>query len=168
VSGPRTITVVAISFLLTLIIAGSVLWYEIDRSPPFSYLESHFDRDEAQAGETINLTLRIRWARTNCSTTLERTIIGSDGRIYKILDAEGHSTVTLGPPPARILDRDNIAVSTRPVTLPANLPAGVAIHSPNVWERCTSPAVRWGDYLTDIWPIFVGPKGAEAKITIKP
>lgn len=165
-TAPRPAYVVTATAIVTAVVGGLFGWYEIDRSAPFSYQAAYFDREEAKAGETVNLTLRIRWPRTNCSTELERTFIGSDGKIYKVLDAQGRSTVKLGPPPGQILDANKIAASTREVRLPAGLPPGIAIHSPNAWERCTSPAKTWGDYLTDLWPIFVGPKGADATIRI--
>jgi len=152
---------------VTAALSAPVLWYEIDRSPPLEYLAASFDVAEAAPGQKVKLTLKIKWPRTNCSTELERTFIGADNHVYKILDAEGHSTVRLGPPPPSILGQDNVAISTREVTLPADLPDGVATHSPNVWMRCASPALKWGDFLSELWPIFVGPKGAEAKIVIK-
>lgn len=164
---PCVRTLILISLLATLAVAGSLAWYEIDRSAPFRYEAAFFDRAEAAPGETVNLTLRLRWPRRNCSTRLERTFIGSDKQVYKTYTADGKTTVQLGPPPAQAFGPDNIVVSTRPVTLPAEIPQGVAIHSPNVWMRCTSPAHKWGDYLTELWPIFIGPKGAQAKITIK-
>lgn len=148
-------------------LSAPVLWYQIDRTPPLEYIDAYFDRPEAKAGEKVKLTLKIKWPRTNCSTELERRFIGSDGSIHKILDKEGHSTIKLGPPPPQILDGNNVATSTREVILPEGLPEGITTHSPDAWERCTSPANKWGDWLTEIWPIFVGPKGAEAKIMIK-
>lgn len=150
------------------LVSAPVMWHEIDRSPPLEYVAAYFDRAEARPGETVRLTLKIRWPRTNCSTELERTFISSaDNGIHKILDSEGRSTIRLGPPPPQILDANGIATSTREVTLPRDLPDGIATHSPNAWERCTSPAVKWGDYLTEMWPIFVGPQGAGATIMIR-
>lgn len=153
--------------ILAAALSAPVLWFEIDRSPPLEYVDAYFDRAEAKPGETVRLTLKIRWPRKNCSTELERRFIGSDNGIYKLLDKDGHSTVHLGPPPPQILDANNIATSTREVTLPLGLPEGIATHSPGAWEVCTSPMVRWGDALTAIWPIYVGPSGAGAKILIK-
>lgn len=158
--------IIALTVLFTASISAPIIWFEIDRSPPLEYQAAYFDVPEAKPGQKVKLTLKIRWPRTNCSTDLERTFIGWDGTIHKIVDAEGHSTVRLGPPPPAILV-DGVATSTREVTLPDDLPDGVATHSPNAWLRCTSPAKKWGDYLTDIWPVFVGPAGAEAKIIIR-
>lgn len=157
-------------FIIIAIIAGALgapaLWYEIDRSPPLEYLDAYFDVPRAAPGQRVKLTLKIKWPRQNCSTELERTFIGSDGHIYKIVTPDGYSTVRLGPPPAKILDEDSVAISTRDVVIPEGMPEGIAIHSPNAWERCTSPALKWGDYISEIWPIFIGPRGAEAKIMI--
>lgn len=154
--------------VIAALLSAPVMWYQIDRSRPLEYVEAYFDRAEARPGETVRLTLKIRWPRTNCSTELERTFISSaDNGIHKILDAEGHSTVRHGPPPRQILDPNGIATSTREVILPRDLPDGLATHSPNAWMRCTSPAVKWGDYLTELWPIFVGPQGAGATIMIR-
>lgn len=159
------------------IIVGAILaipfyFHQIDRSPPLEYLEARFDRAEARAGDRVNLILKIRWPRTNCSTELVRTFVSTNERgeksLHKTYTDDGKNSVVLGPPPLSSIEPDGTTLSTRPVTLPADLPPGVAVHSPHTWHRCTFPAKKLGDYLTELWPIFVGPKGAEARIMIKP
>lgn len=162
----------------TLIAVVPFGMYEIDRSEPLVYREAWYEAvpaegqkvgsviTEAAPGQQVVLALKIEWPRTNCSTELQRSFIGSDKAIYKVPLAAGEPS-RLGPPPAQFLAADRTFVSRRRVTLPAELPGGVATHSPSAWVRCTSPAVKWGDYLTELWPIFVGPKGADAQIMIR-
>lgn len=177
-STPRQWVVVLISFLVTMAVAGSFAWYTIDRSAPLIYLDAWFEAlpapgetsaariEAARPGETVVLALKIKWQRTNCSTELERRFIGSDGSVHKVARLPS-DPARLGPPPKQFLSADGSIVSRRRVVLPDDLPDGQATHSPNAWERCIFPAEKWGDYLTDIWPIFVGPKGADAKIMIR-
>lgn len=167
---------VLITALLTIGCAGPFLWYEIDRNDPLIYEAAWFETvpttpgapgvviTEAAPQQKVVLVLKIKWPRTNCSTELQRNFIGSDGAIYKVPLAEGEPA-RLGPPPASRLAPDSTIVSRRTIVLP-DLPTGIATHSANVWERCTSPAEKWGDYLSEAWPIFIGPKGADAKILI--
>lgn len=167
-----------VTIAVTLLAVAPLGMYEIDRSEPLVYRAAWYESipiegqkagsviTEAAPGQQVVLALKIEWPRTNCSTELQRNFIGSDGAIYKVPFAAGESS-RLGPPPAQFLATDRTFVSRRRVTLPAELPDGVATHSPNAWERCTSPAEKWGDWLTEVWPIFVGPKGAEAQITIR-
>lgn len=167
--------IIGMTVALTAAVAAPAAWWEIDRSPPLEYVGGWFEQadappgtiiERAAPGQTVVLALKIKWPRTNCSTELERRFIGSNGEIYKVPRAPDEP-VHLGPPPAKILQPDTSLISRRKVVIPHNLPEGIATHSPNAWERCTSPAEKWGDYLTDIWPIFVGPKGAEIPIEIK-
>lgn len=158
------------------ILAGALLaipigFWQIDRSKPLEYLEARFDRAEARAGDTVNLTLKIRWPRTNCSTELIRTFVSTNHKgektLHKTYTENGRHSVILGPPPKSVLI-NGVATSTRPVVLPSDLPPGETVHSPHTWHRCTFPVQKLGDYLTELWPIFVGPKGADARIMIKP
>lgn len=160
------------------LMSAPVMWYEIDRTPPLIYRDAWYEAvpaqgekiaqriTEATPGQEVVLALKIEWPRLNCSTELERRFIGSDDAIYKVPRA-ANEPARLGPPPARLLAPDRTFVSRRRVVLPEELPEGAATHSPDAWERCTSPAEKWGDWLTELWPIFVGPRGAEARITIK-
>jgi hypothetical protein len=175
---PRFRKWLAIAAALTAVAAFPVAWYEIDRADPFVYQAAWFESlpapgekighiiTEAAPGETVILALKLKWLRPNCATELERTFIGSDKVVYKVPRAEGEPA-RLGPPPAQFLDQDGMLISRRRVVLPPELPEGTATHSPNVWERCTSPAQKLGDYLTEWFPIYIGPKGADAKILIK-
>lgn len=163
--------------ILAAILSAPVMWYQIDRSPPLIYRGGWFEAVPvngktgerimvAAPGQEVILALNIEWPRLNCSTELERRFIGSDGAIYKVSRAENEPQ-RLGPPPARILSADRTLVSRRRVVLPAELPDGIATHSPDVWERCAAPAEKWGDWLTEVWPIFIGPAGADIQIRIQ-
>lgn len=164
--------------LIAAILSGPLLWYEIDMSAPLIYRDAWYEAvpaagekigqriTEAQPGTDVILALKIEWPRLNCSTEIERRFIGSDNAIYKVPRA-ADEPARLGPPPAFLKQPDGTYLSRRRVRLPAELPDGVATHSPDVWERCTSPALKWGDHLSEVWPIYVGPKGAEATILIK-
>lgn len=175
---PRFRMWLAIAAALTFAAVFPAAWYEIDRSDPFVYQAAWFEDlpvagektgrviTQAAPGQTVILALKLKWPRLNCSTELERTFIANDKTIYKVPRGPDEPA-RLGPPPAQFLDPDGALVSRRRVTLPAELPEGTATHSPNVWERCTSPAQKLGDYLTEWFPIYIGPKGADAKILIK-
>lgn len=163
------LTVVALTALASIPFA----WYQIDRGPSLVYQGGWYEAlpsegakvgeriTSAKPGQTVVLALHIKWPRTNCSTELQRTFIGSDGVVYKVGEA-----VRLGPPPVSILDADMTNISRRQVVIPKELPNGTATHSPNAWIRCTSPAQKIGDHLSEVWPIFIGPKGADIPIRI--
>lgn len=163
--------------IIAAILSAPVTWYEVDRSQPLVYRGGWFEALPANGkvgeriataapGQEVILALNIEWPRLNCSTELERRFVGSDGAVYKVPRAENEPT-RLGPPPAKILSADRTLVSRRRVVLPAELPEGTATHSPDIWMRCTSPAEKWGDWLTELFPIFIGPSGADIQITIR-
>lgn len=170
---PRTLIPVLATFAAVFVFG----WYEIDRSAPLAYQDAWYEAlpadsvkvgeriTSARAGQTVILALKIKWPRTNCSTELQRTFVSGTGKdqvIYKVGE-----NARFGPPPVSMLDADMANISRRKVVIPDELPPGIARHSPNAWMRCTSPAQKWGDYLTDVWPIFVGPTGADAQIEIR-
>lgn len=178
-SAAPTKRVAVLSIIATLAIGVPYGLSTIDRSPPLVYQGGWYESipaagekagtriTEARPGDTVVLALKIQWPRTNCSTELERRFIAGDPpAVYKVPLAAGEPA-RLGPPPKSILAPDGTLVSRRRVTLPSELPEGTATHSPDIWQRCTAPAEKWGDYLTEIWPIFIGPKGADATINIR-
>lgn len=176
-SEPLTRRVVWITMVLAALPIVPIAWYQVDRSDPLVYQGGWFEEvptvkgehgrviEEAAPGAQVVLVLKIRWPRTNCSTEIQRAFVGSDKVVYKVPRA-ANEPARLGPPPKAALASDGTVFSRRTVTLPADLPDGWATHSPTVWERCTSPALKWGDYLTDIWPISIGPENADIRIRI--
>lgn len=161
--------------LIAAVLSGPVLWHEIDLSPPLQYVEGHYEKadgapgqiiTEAKPGDKVALVLTIKWLRPNCSSEVERRFIGSDGVLYKVPRLPEEPT-ELGPPPSNKLAPDGTLVSRRNVILPLDLPDGITAHSPTTTHRCDWPAIKWGDYITRVFPIRMGPAGAEIPINIK-
>lgn len=161
--------------LVAALASGPYLWHEIDRSSPLEYIEAHFEKadvapgqviTEAKPGEIVSLVLDIKWSRMNCSSEIERRFIDSDGVLHKVPRLSGEPQ-ELGPPPANKLKPDGTIVSRRNILIPLDMPDGMATHDVITMHRCDWPAQTIGDYISRLWPITLGTKGAQAKIYIR-
>lgn len=145
------------SAIACALVATPVLFYSIDRTPPFTYISGSFPAGEALPDTDTDLDLVIDFHRADCVLALTRAFEDSAGRLFK-----EDKPVVIGPPPT-----PGRKQSVRPVHIPKRMASGRGRYLPYADLHC--PGRNWIEALVNwMQPIYIGPPKFDIPIMIVP